>query len=195
MAKILMIEGARFVGKSYLVDNLNLGVQTYKFPFAKYFNDSFAKARAQEIKNDLNSKKELYYLTLGYDITILDLMKQGIITQDLIVDRGILSNIVFGIQSGRITKEEGQDAWDWLCTEYGEFFEIVYIHTEFKKDDRNKDMWGDIYEQQKTTDLYQQFIMNTTIPSFENKFDAHSVERFNWCINRILFEPDEIPGR
>jgi len=186
MGKLIQIEGARCTGKTYLLNSLNLGVQTYKFPFAKYFNESFAKYQNQHIKVEMNSKKELYYLTLGYDITILDLMKQGIITQDLIVDRGILSNIVFGVQSGRITLEEGLRAWGWLCEEYGEFFEIVYIHTEFLKDERGKDMW-DIYDRQKTTDLYQIFIQDTTIPSFQNKFDADSVIRFNECINNLLF--------
>lgn len=182
-----MCEGIRNTGKTYLVDNLNVGVKTYKFPFAKYFKESFAKGCPDNMLKEWNSQRELYFLTLGYDITILDLMKQGIITEDLIVDRGILSNIVYGIQSGRIEQHDAKLAWDWLCKEYGEFFEVVYIHTEFKKDERNKDMWGDIYEQQKSSDLYQQFIMNTTILSFQNKFDAHSVIRFNNCISRILF--------
>lgn len=191
MPKLVQIEGVRNCGKTYLVDRLNLGIKTYKFPFAKYFNESFTKNDDITTKVEMNSKKELYYLTLGYDITVLDLMKQGIITQDLIVDRGILSNIVYGVQSGRISFDEGQEAWNWLCKEYGEFFEIIYIHTDFRKDERNKDMWGDIYEREKSADLYQHFIRGTNTPQFQNKFDNESIIRFNDCIAEILFPDDK----
>lgn len=194
--KLVMIEGARNVGKTYLIDKLTKGIQTYKFPFAKYFNESFAKEFSEAGKKELNSKKELYYLTLGYDITILDLFKNGLISQDLIADRGILSNIVFGIQSGRISISEGMDAWEWLCEEYGDYFEIVYVTTKPKEDARNKDMW-DIYDQAETMNLYNTFIQaaGTHVYEFENQFDDRSVERFNSAIDNIFYEHEEIPGR
>lgn len=194
--KIIFIEGARNIGKTYLIDKLTKGILSYKFPFAKYFNESFTKDISDTNKKELNSKRELYYLTLGYDITILDLAKNGLISQDLIVDRGMLSNIIFGIQSGRISITEGMQAWEWLCTEYGDIFEIVYIKTKLNDDKRNKDMW-DIYDQAETMSLYETFIeaANTHIYTFENKFDINSVDRFNTLIDDIFYESEEIPGR
>jgi len=192
----IQIEGARFTGKTYLIDKLTNGFQTYKFPFAKYFNESFAKDISIINKKELNSKKELYYLTLGYDITILDLAKNGLISQDLIVDRGILSNIIFGIQSGRISISEGIQAWEWLCTEYGDIFEVVYVKAKLNDDKRNKDMW-DIYDQAETMSLYETFIrsVNTNIHIFENNFDIDSVNRFNTLIDDIFYKSKDIPGR
>lgn len=182
--KIILVEGIRCVGKSYLIDNLDNDIQTYKFPFAKYFNDSFTKGLNDKEKKEANSKRELFYLTFGYDITLFDLMKNGIIKQNIIVDRGILSDIVFGIQSGRITLDDGQEIWQWICKEYSEYFEIVYIHTNSKEDNRNKDMW-DIYDREKTSAIYQLFIQNIHIHKFKNKFDKASVIAFNKCIEKI----------
>ena len=182
-----MIEGARNVGKTYLIDKLTQGIKTYKFPFAKYFNECFTKDFNEDIKKKANSKTELYFLTLGYDITILDLFKNGLISENLIADRGILSNIIFGIQSGRIPMEEGVKAWKWLCKEYGDIFQIVYVTTELNEDRRDKDMW-DIYNQAETMDLYNKFIemsSNTVVFEFINTFDDISVKGFNDTISNI----------
>jgi len=196
MAKLIQIEGARNVGKTYLIGKLTKGMPTYKFPFAKYFNECYTVDADDEKKKSMNSDRELYFLTLGYDITILDMFKNGLIGQDMIADRGILSNIIFGIQSGRISEWDGQRAWKWLCEEYGDIFEIVYIHTEPKEDKRNKDMW-DIYDRDATMKLYDSFIESsrTHIYTIENKFDLHSIDRFNNLIDTILYEPEDIPGR
>jgi len=196
MNKVIFIEGARNVGKTYLIGNLKSDIQTYKFPFAKYFKESFSKVHRDEAMEEVNSKKELYYLTLGYDITILDLFKKGLISENLIVDRGFLSNLVFGVQSGRITVEEGIAAWSWLCKEYEDCFEVVYVCAQPNNDGRNKDAW-DIYGQKETMDLYTEFMdtSHSNVMTFENKFDARSVYRFNSVIDNIFYEHEEIPGR
>lgn len=174
--KIKFIEGARNVGKTFLINSLN-NIQVYKFPFAKYFNDSYS---LNKDPLSVNSNPELFFLTLGYDITILDLCKQGIIKDDIIVDRGILSDIIFGIQSGRITMQTGIDAWNWLFKEYGEYFEIIYIHADIKKDERGKDMWT-IYSQSDTDKIYNEFVntCNINMKYYKNNFDNISVDNFS----------------
>lgn len=191
--KMLQIEGARNVGKTFLIDRLNVGIDTYKFPFAKFFNDAYTDGVDLADKHIYNKKRELYYLTLGYDITILDLFKKGLIGQDLIVDRGILSNIIYGIQAERITFDDGLLYWKWLCKEYGEFFDILYIKADTKSDNRNKDMWN-LYEQKETLKLYQDFfdVISDPVLVFDNKYDSGSVERFNRVVASIFETHEDI---
>jgi hypothetical protein len=197
MAKVIMIEGPRNVGKTFLIKSLGNKIPTYKFPFAKYFNESFSKVNTDEP----NSIKELFYLTLGYDITILDLAKQGLLKEDLIVDRGILSNIIYGIQSGRISEDEGFEAWKWLNTEYKDYFSVIYIDVPDEMqsaDNRNKDMWQ-MYDNTKTRKIYEDFILRidkyfldtdqihdkNNMSLFINNYSAESVTRFKLGFDNI----------
>lgn len=186
-AKLIMVEGARNCGKTHLILNLQNGTRTYKFPFAKYYNECFAGPITREDKSSFNGKKQLFYLTLGYDITILDLYKQGIITEPLIVDRGILSDIIFGMQSGRICMDEAVESWEWLHKEYGEFFEILFIEAEIRKDERNKDMW-ELYSASETISIYQEFMerVSMRVTPVVNNFDEDSVVNFRKTIENLL---------
>lgn len=195
--KLIIIEGSRNVGKTFLIDNIKMPITKYKFPFAKYFNECFVPTiqvhkRIKDI-NNLNQQPELFFLTLGYDITILDLLKQGIIKEDLIVDRGILSDIVFGIQSNRISLPEALEAWYWILDTYGEFFEVIYIKAQPNEDKRNKDMW-DIYNQAETNEIYSMFMEITEMyyNYFTNDFTENSVIKFNDLITSIINEKDQI---
>lgn len=179
MNKIIIIEGARNVGKTYLIEKLGDVLPTYKFPFAKYFNESFTTDIDTDSKQALNGERELFFLTLGYDITIFDLAKKGLLRSDIIVDRGILSDIIFGIQSGRINEQTAIDAWNWLIQEYDDVFEIVYINAIYKEDDRNKDAW-DHYNKDETIKLTIDFLdkVNYDVHMINNKFNISSVNNF-----------------
>ena len=193
---IIFIEGSRNVGKTFLIDSIDKDITKYKFPFAKYYNECFSymsKIQNKIMKHeDINKRAELFYLTIGYDITILDLFKQGIIKEDLIVDRGILSDIIFGIQSGRVSLPEAIEAWFWILDTYGEFFEIIYIKAKHVEDNRNKDVW-DIYNQTETNNLYEEFmeIGEVYVNYFTNNFDEDSVINFNKLITSIINEKDQ----
>lgn len=183
-----MIEGARNVGKTHLINSLTAKIPTYKFPFAKFYNECFVQ-NYNDTPENINSKKELFYLTLGYDITILDLAKQGLLKENIIVDRGILTNLVFGIQSGRITEKEAKIAWEYLLFEYSGFFEVVYIKSDNKEDTRNKDMWS-LYNKEETEKLYRIFLTDMKISDLDpiiikNNFDDDSIKNFNASINMI----------
>lgn len=168
---IFFIEGARNVGKTYLIDKLNKPV--YKFPFKDVYTEYSSMSDSH-----INSNKELFYLNLGYDITLLDLVKNGQIKHDIIVDRGILSDIIFGIQSGRITKELGIKWWNYLCM-YEDYFETIYIYSKFEEDNRNKDMW-EFYESEKTHQLYLEFMDEIDYEPiiFKNNKNKKSVNKF-----------------
>lgn len=178
---IIQVEGVRNVGKTFLLNTLNNSI-IYKFPFVKYFNELHTY-NIENVKQQLNNDPKLFFLTLGYDITILDLASKGLLKQDLIVDRGILSDIVFGIQAQRIDKEFGLIVLNWIIKNYGHIFKVVYIFSDNIIDNRNKDEWKH-YNIIETNKIYHYLFDNLNITPifFKNNFDKISIERFSQCI-------------
>ena len=178
--KLIIVEGARNVGKTYLIDKIS-SLNKYKFPFAKYYNDAYSKTI------DDNSNSELFYFTAGFDITLFDMHKNGLIQNNLMLDRGFLSNIVLGIQSKRITYEQGVKHLNYILNNYPNSFEIVYIIAPEKIDDRNKDAW-EIYKQKETLELYDKFlklIPTQYIHIQKNNFDEKDKYNFFDLIMKI----------
>jgi len=191
MNKILMIEGSRGVGKTHLIKSLNMDNNIHKNPFANYFNYCFTHDFPTLNKVELNQKPEIHYYSLSYDLTILDLIKTNKINHNLIVDRGLLSSLVFGIQANRITFDQAKNQYKFVEQNYGNFFEIIYIIGNTDKDTRNKDMWS-LYNNKETSDLYQKLIdeLNIPVTYITNRYDKQSVEAFNSLIKTKF---DELP--
>lgn len=172
---IYFIEGARNVGKTFLINKLKeLNMETYKFPF----KDVYTKYIQISPETNLNDDSELFYTTLGYSITILDLMRQGQIKHDIIIDRGVLSDLIFGIQSGRIDKKIAIEWWSHLF-EYEDLFKTVYIYSDNNKDNRNKDEWS-FYDIDKTHKIYLSFMEEIDYKPimFKNEYNEESVNYF-----------------
>ncbi len=193
MNKIICIEGNRNVGKTYLINSLNIDDEhnyvKYKFPYVDFYNNCYT-SHLTDNKLIYNNHKELYYLTFGNDLTILDLFKKNLIDNNLLIDRGILSNIVFGIQAKRISYKEGKKCLDYIIEHYSHLMDIVYINSiKLTKDNRNKDIWQ-IYNQEETHKLYNQIITDykdkLNIYEFNNMYDNDSVDKFNLLITDLL---------
>lgn len=187
MSKLIQIEGARNCGKTFLVSQLDTSkYNIYKLPFANFFNECYAKHLHDDNKMSLNDRPELFYFTYGYDVTMLDLMMKEIIKTNIITDRGMLSNLVFGVQSKRITMTQACDSYLWLNERYGHCMETVFItgFNDRSDESRNKDSWH-IYNRTATNELYEELIKTLDIPvlRFENYFDAESVEDFKMMMS------------
>lgn len=198
MNKIIQIEGARNCGKTFLTRSLLQEVgeefgEVYKFPFVDFYDNLFMEMNNRIPNNphkmDFNNKPELYYFTLGYDIMLLDLAKKGLLKGNIIVDRGWLSNIVFGVQSGRIDFETGVTVAKWLDKNYSDILVTLYITGDSNVTDesRNKDAWS-IYKTDKSRKIYSDLFVEmekSRIIRFENKFDSESVDRYIDIISNI----------
>jgi hypothetical protein len=189
MKKLIQIEGSRNCGKTYLISQLDHNIhKIYKLPFINFYNKCYTKHLSTENKMSLNNNKELFYFTVGYDVTILDLLKTNIIDTNIITDRGMLSNLVFGIQSKRITINTAYDVYSWLNEQYKDYMEIVYIKGINNNSDesRNKDTWK-IYNKNETDDLYNELIEKLNIPilNINNNFDNQSIINFKFLIDKI----------
>lgn len=181
MSKLIIIEGPRNVGKTYLISKIDKP-EKYKFMFSDYFTNSFIQDFNQT-SLECNDKKELHYFLLGTDISFLNLIQEKVIEKDLIVDRGFISTLVFGIQAGRITYEQALNQGSYILDRYGKNFKVIYLQAAMKKDIREKDIW-DFYHQNETHRLYTKLMTDLEIdfiPLFNN-FDDQSVHLFNSII-------------
>lgn len=180
---MIIIEGARNTGKTYLLSRLN-GYTTYKVPFISYFN-AFLKG---EDFVESNADSGAYHFTTGNDVAILSMHRMGLISKTLF-DRGFLSNVVLAVQQGRITEQQGMDYIDWLIREqYTEYVVIVYVDGKRVEDDRNKDEWS-ILDQDGTKALFDKFIgyigNRINIVRFYNSFGEGDVEAFQKTIDSL----------
>jgi hypothetical protein len=191
MSKVIMVEGARVAGKSFLIKSLNMDNNIHKIPFAGYFNDCFVNDFPELSKEEANKKTDIHYYSLAYDIIVLDLVKNGKINYDLIVDRSLLSSFVFGILANRVTMDQIKNQYEWINKTYGDHIEIIYVTGNMSEDTRNKDMWS-LYNNKETHDMYQKIIKELNIPVtyITNNYDEKSVDAFNVLIRSKM---DDLP--
>ncbi len=183
MKPIIIIEGSRNVGKSFLIDSIKHHFGLYKVPFKPWFD------YVHEGNMNNNGDKSLFYMPLGGEITTLDLYAKGILNKNLILDRFFLSNVVYGIQSGRIEKDEAYKNARYILDNYSDVIKIIHIEADPKEDDRNKDGWN-IYDQGTSNDLYSSVYKDLNIQPirFKNTFDKQSVLDFYNLIYGIYKE-------
>lgn len=170
---IIICEGCRNVGKSFLINTIKDLYLTYKYPF----NEWFINVYDNDMTNNIN--KEIFYLIFGQDSCLFDMYNKGLIKDQLVLDRGFLSNIVFGIQSKRITLEEAIKNLKWQLEKWPELFKIVYITSKNTEDLRDKDKWS-IYNSEETDKIYRHLFKELNIEPIEffNNKDKESEIKF-----------------
>jgi hypothetical protein len=93
---LIIVEGSRKSGKSYLVSR-QAQLPVFKFDFNSNFSVwSFEK-----------QSEDIHWFGLGKEIMLHELNLSGFL-EDMVVDRGILTNSVWGVFQGRITKEQAE---------------------------------------------------------------------------------------
>lgn len=174
---LTIFEGARNSGKTYLA---NLAASHNKIPIFKFeFVDWFNLLKLED------SSEGIHLFALGKEISIQQMNREGILP-DMIMDRGFLTVIVWGILSKRISEETAYSQLD-LIISLGllKNSKIYYIYGDNpNKSIRNKDNWDFMDHTSIEKELYDKFIKylqeNTDpkeleIISFENKFDESSI--------------------
>ena len=175
---LVIFEGARNSGKTYLAQRAaeHNKIPLYKFEFVKWFN---------ELKLE-DTSRESHLFALGKELQLLQANRDGILSP-IILDRGFLTVLVWGVLSKRIDFEEAIDELNKIISSgLLKNCKVFYVHGDNpNKSDRNKDNWD---FRDNTTDekrLYDKFIKhiletcpsfdNFSIDSFENKFDETSI--------------------
>ena len=183
--KIVFSEGPRNVGKTFLINKFletHSNYQYFKFPFAQTY---------QECQNIFGEdlEKTMLGLTIGRDLTEMAFFKEQLLNTNLIIDRGILSTIVYGIIEKRWTEEQAKlfinsslIPWDKLSVIF-----IQGINPEHRIKDEKWDKL--LYKDQSETfiktinQLGEQW--GFTVKGFYNNFDVESIKRFQFKIENI----------
>lgn len=205
---MIIVEGAQSVGKTTMIDHLSTfgntrEFKTYKFPYVTYFREFLKKYDG----DTGDSSRECHHFTTGYDVTLLS-MNKVIPMNNLVVDRGFITNIVFSIVENRSDEDEGFHYIDWLDRE-GLLKNVSMVYIRRKDEnftpDRNKDEWEFLHKAAKgyteQDKLYTKFIKYTeskgvTVVTIVNEFNPPSLFRFENAVEDLVdgWKPMSIPA-
>ena len=174
---IILIEGCRSVGKTFLLQGYN----PFKFSFTEWFH-------ALDLKDQ---SKETHNVALAKEIMLHQLNRDGHITKNLIVDRGIITTWVWGIMQERITKEEAITQMRfWNMRDLFRDTHILLVEGDNPQEREEKDIWDGVeYDQEQ--EIYSEVIEELTKQGihigmpFINRFDENSTKRFKTIITEI----------
>lgn len=169
---LIIAEGSRKSGKSYLIS------QQTDFPIFKFdFNSNFLTWNFEK------GSEDIHWFGLGKEVMLHELNSSGFL-EEMIVDRGILTNSVWGVFQGRITKEQAeQDLINFHKRGLFKNVRIILVEGEWDQK-RTKDIWdNDDHRAEEERSLFKSFSLilkdlGVDIRSFTNNFDLESVTRF-----------------
>ena len=168
---IHLIEGARNSGKTFLVNSLDFNYK-YKFDFVGWSGNL-------EI---VEKKSEIHNFALAKEIMLHDLNKNGFIER-VIVDRGILTVLVWGILNKRITETEAYYQLNkFIDKGLFEDTTILYVYGNNPEGRQKEDFWSDDIRE-KEREIYESILeiyeINTgNVTTFINDFTEASVKKF-----------------
>lgn len=176
---LLIIEGARKSGKSYLISQQN------KLPVFKFdFNSNFAEW------NFSRGDENVHWFGLGKEVMLHELDNSGFLPK-MITDRGILTNSVWGVFQGRITESQAkQDLISFNNRGLFKKTKILLIDGNYDKT-RNKDIWdADDKRREEERGLFLSFSsllldLGVAVEVFHNNMDLDSVIRFKTKISQF----------
>ena len=176
---LIIVEGPRKSGKSYLIENQKI-LPVFKFDF----NSNFS------MWNFDKQSEEIHWFGLGKEVMLHELNSSGFLGK-MVVDRGILTNSVWGVFQKRITRNQAElDLINFH--KRGLFKDTTIILVQGKwKEDRKKDIWDEADNRSnEETALFIRFSLllkdlGVDVRVFNNNFDLESVEAFKNEIKNI----------
>jgi thymidylate kinase len=194
---IIMIEGHRHSGKTYLIDrffeqNQNPRVHYYKFQFAKYIDNLGMR--------DQETGPGVHYFSIANVLTILELNKTLLKDEILVFDRCIFSAYVWSIYRERMKHfrllEEFRRI---LISDLYQDVKIFYVNREEGIDvtKREKDYFGNFEDADREKELFERIFseFNPQITNeskgnafsrMTNHFDEASSTQFNLMLNDLI---------
>lgn len=199
---ILMIEGHRHSGKTFLIDkffeqNQNPKVHYYKFQFAKYIDD--LKMRDQE------TGPGVHYFSIANVLTILELNQTLLKDHVLVFDRCIFSAYVWSIYRERMGTLRLLDEFKKiLISDLYQDVKLLYVEREenLKIDKREKDYFGNFENADREKEIFER-IFSEFMPQMidvsrdnefsrmTNHFNEASSTQFNTMLNDLINKGQE----
>lgn len=176
---LFVIEGARKSGKTHFVSSQNW-IPVFKFDF----NGAYTS-----LNFPANGEKT-HHIGLGKELMVQQLNRDGFLP-DLIMDRGVITNSVWGVLNKRVSKKSVYKELDYMLSNglFKNTFFFLIIGT--LSDKREKDVWD--YMDEKIPEESALFLEFTTylagrgirIQTIENSFDAESLSNFQTIIKNL----------
>jgi len=176
---LIIVEGPRKSGKSYLIENQK-ELPVFKFDFNSNFSTwDFGK-----------QSEQIHWFGLGKEVMLHELNSSGFLPK-MLVDRGILTNSVWGVFQGRVTiKQAETDLINFNRRGLFKGVSIILVNGQWQEK-RTKDIWDqDDSRGEEEKMLFDRFYLllkdfGVDIKIFDNKFDLESVVRFKQEIKSI----------
>lgn len=176
---LIIVEGSRRSGKSYLISKQE-ELPVFKFDFNSNFSTwDFPK-----------QSENVHWFGLGKEIMLHELNTSGFLGK-MIVDRGILTNSVWGVFQKRVSIEQAES--DLINFHRRGFFDgvtIILVQGQWFEE-RKKDIWDeDDSRVEEERSLFVRFSsllkdLGVDLRVFNNNFDLESIERFKNEIKNI----------
>ena len=169
---LLLIEGCRRSGKTYLTQKQDT-LPVFKFDF----NTNFS------LWNFEKNNESVHWLGLGKEIMLHELDQSGYLPK-MIIDRGILTNTVWGVFQKRITIQEARkDLENFVSRGFFKGCKILLV-SGVSLNERTKDIWDEEDKRgPEETYLFHMFSdvlkdLGVDVTNFTNDMDESSVARF-----------------
>lgn len=176
---IILFEGCRNSGKSYMGTKVSdsLGIPRFQFDFAKYFSD---------LKLVSSGDSGAQNFAIGKELMLLQLERDGFIPGNIIVDRGFLTVLAWGILEKRITYHQAFEQLDMLYKN-GLLRNVCVFYIDGDNPQKRKtakDSWDFAESDSRESDAYKTIFnyieekkYDIKINIFRNNFDDESLKR------------------
>jgi thymidylate kinase len=172
---IIVFEGCRNSGKTFLSSRVSssLSIQRYKFDFVGYFSSL-----------GLESKKShsAHTFAIGKELMLMQLNRDGFIGDEVIIDRGFLTVLAWGISEERISKEDALHQLNILIEkELLKNVALVYIKrgVGISNERGPKDQWDECQSTNKEEEAYSFLLDHIRSRSIENFILIESINNFD----------------
>jgi thymidylate kinase len=194
---IIMIEGHRHSGKTYLIEkffeeNTNPSVHYYKFQFAKYIDELGMR--------DQETGPGVHYFSIANVLTILELNNTLLKDKILVFDRCIFSAYVWSIYRERMGQFRLVEEFKKILT--SDLFndvKLLYVDRDesIKITKREKDYFGNFESADHEKELFERIFSefnpqitdikrNNEFSRMTNEFDDASSVQFNRMLNDLI---------
>jgi thymidylate kinase len=194
---LILIEGARHSGKTYLIEkfleqNTNPNVHYYKFQFAKYIDELGMR--------DQDTGPGVHYFSIANVMTILELNQSLLKDQILIFDRCIFSAYVWSIYRERMDQVRLLGEFQKILTsDLYQNSKVAYIDRSDKIEilKREKDYFSNFENADAEKELFERIFSefkneitdstrNNEFVRLTNRFNDESIEEFNQMLNNLI---------
>lgn len=173
---MIILEGARNVGKTYLLsqylkENPNKFF-TYKFPFFELYKEL-------ELDRELNAGT---YFGYGKDLDLLSLAKSNLLPVNILLDRGFVSNIVFAMIFRKAKESDMVKYIEFIKNTYTNVpIDIVYVEADESGRSLNN---VSTYREKDLQELKSLNVTNSDI--FTNTYSF----KYSWVLSQLNLSPN-----